>query len=296
MKKFFASLMLLVLLTPFALRADEILVGNGNGDTNAAPFRTTSPYSWVEMLYKSSDIGQACTITSMAFNCVTTYLYGNDPLGGITADIKIYLAEVTKTELAQGNFTPFEDLTLVYEGTDIELGDDEWETFTFSTPFVYSGNNNLAVIVSKSADVNAQNIRWASLSRPKSILFDFSDFNPAGAEFPSSESALGGEGYLYTTLPNMKLGIVNGSDPEDPEVPTIPAAPANLTATATGQTTISLSWNAANEATSYNIYSGTNTVATGVTATSYNVGNLTAGTEYCYHVTAVNEAGESEAS
>ena len=292
MRKFLASLMLLVLFAPFALRADEILVGNGTSDTNAAPFRTTSPYSWVEMLYKSTDIGQACTITSLAYNCVTTYLYGNDDLGGLNADIKIYLAEVTKSELSQNNFTPEEDLTLVYEGTNIALGDDEWETFNFSNPFVYSGNNNLVVVVSKSATTNAQNIRWASGIRAKSVLFDFSDYNPAGAEFPSSESAMGGAGYIYNMLPNMKFGINGGSTPD----PTVPAAPANFNATATGQTTIALTWDAVAGATSYNVYNGTTSVATGLTTTSYTVENLTADTEYCYTVTAVNTVGESEAS
>ena len=79
-------------------------------------------------------------------------------------------------------------------------------------------------------------------------------------------------------------------------VPTAPAAPTNLVATATGQTTISLTWNAVQNATSYNVYSNENVVASGLTATSYIVENLTAGTQYCYNVTAVNEVGESEYS
>ena len=79
-------------------------------------------------------------------------------------------------------------------------------------------------------------------------------------------------------------------------VPTAPAAPTNLVATATGQTTISLTWNAVQNATSYNVYNGETVVVSGLTVTSYTVEGLTAGTEYCYNVTAVNEIGESEAS
>ena len=85
-------------------------------------------------------------------------------------------------------------------------------------------------------------------------------------------------------------------EPEQPEEPTVPAAPTNLVATATGQTTISLTWNAVQNATSYNVYNGETVVVSGLTVTSYTVEGLTAGTEYCYKVTAVNEVGESEAS
>ena len=82
----------------------------------------------------------------------------------------------------------------------------------------------------------------------------------------------------------------------EPVTPTVPAAPANLVATATGQTTISLTWNAVQNATSYNVYNGETVVVPGLTVTSYTVEGLTAGTEYCYNVTAVNEIGESEHS
>ena len=84
MRKFLASLMLLVLFAPFALRADEIVVGNGTETNTAAPFRTTSAYSWVEMLYPSSEIGQACTITSLSYQCTNHAQTG--PTYDLTAD------------------------------------------------------------------------------------------------------------------------------------------------------------------------------------------------------------------
>ena len=82
----------------------------------------------------------------------------------------------------------------------------------------------------------------------------------------------------------------------EPVTPTVPAAPTNLVATATGQTTISLIWDAVQNATSYKVYSNDDVVAFGLTEPTYTVENLTAGTQYCYNVTAVNEAGESEHS
>ncbi len=94
----------------------------------------------------------------------------------------------------------------------------------------------------------------------------------------------------------FRLCLSTITNPEQPEEPTIPAAPTNLVATATGQTTISLTWNAVQNATSYNVYNGETVVVSGLTVTSYTVEGLTAGTEYCYNVTAVNEIGESEHS
>ena len=64
--------MLLVMFAPFALHADEIMVGNGTSNTNMAPFGNAYVYSWMEMIYQSSEIGQACDITSLSFKCATT--------------------------------------------------------------------------------------------------------------------------------------------------------------------------------------------------------------------------------
>jgi hypothetical protein len=50
-----------------------------------------------------------------------------------------------------------------------------------------------------------------------------------------------------------------------------------------------LTWNAAENATSYTIYNGDDIVATSVTETSYMIEGLDANTTYCFTVTAVNE-------
>ena len=214
MRKFLASLMLLVLFAPFALRADEIVVGNGTETNNAAPFRTTSAYSWVEMLYPSSEIGQACTITSLSYQCTNHAQTG--PTYDLTADeIKIYLAEVEKTALYAGQFTPESDLTLVYTGTNIELGDEEIETFVLDTPFEYSGTKNLCIVFSNGLGGTANSMSWQSTVVSNSILFNFHDTNPVGAMFPSEDCFLP-NGAVYNKRPNVRLGISNGTTPEEP--------------------------------------------------------------------------------
>ena len=76
--------------------------------------------------------------------------------------------------------------------------------------------------------------------------------------------------------------------------PKAPATPV-VKAVATGGSTIELTITSAG-AESYNIYNGTETVATGVTENPYTVEGLAADTEYCFTVVAVNEIGSSEAS
>lgn len=79
------------------------------------------------------------------------------------------------------------------------------------------------------------------------------------------------------------------------------AAPTNLTATA-GDSQVTLSWTAVDGATSYIVKRSTTsggtyeTIASGVTDTSYIDTSVTNGTTYYYVVVAVNDDGESNSS
>ncbi len=78
-----------------------------------------------------------------------------------------------------------------------------------------------------------------------------------------------------------------------------PLAPAGLAASWISTNQVRLVWNAAYGATAYNLKRSTTpggpytTIATGVTNTFFNNGNLAAGTTYYYVVSAVNPFGES---
>ncbi|MBO5956797.1 MAG: S8 family serine peptidase [Bacteroidales bacterium] len=78
--------------------------------------------------------------------------------------------------------------------------------------------------------------------------------------------------------------------------PTEAETPTNLVAVADSESTIVLTWDDANEATSYNVYQDTELIATELTSTMYIVNGLEAETEYCFTVTAVNKLGESDKS
>ena len=88
-----------------------------------------------------------------------------------------------------------------------------------------------------------------------------------------------------------------GDEPVDPETPAdsvVLAAPVVVADTVTA-TTVTLSWNAVDSATSYNVYMDSVLVAN-VTDTVYTVDSLTAETTYSFFVTAVADTLESVAS
>ena len=75
----------------------------------------------------------------------------------------------------------------------------------------------------------------------------------------------------------------------------IPEKPV-ISAEATSDTTIVVTWNAVENASSYTLYQGIDTIAQNVTDTTYTVTGLSGKTEYCFTLTASNIAGESEMS
>ncbi len=93
--------------------------------------------------------------------------------------------------------------------------------------------------------------------------------------------------------------VTGGAAPPPPNG--APYAVTGLTATNTGAGQIDLSWNAADGATSYNLYRGSSSglpaaaepFATGITDTSYTDTGLSDGISYYYQVVAVNDSGLS---
>ena len=260
--------------TLLAKAVESITIGTtGDGDSQTAPMALFTKDSWVEQLYTAAEIGQACKIERISFATKPANQY-SEPF--TTKEIKIYLAETTKFGYNDNALTPETDLELVYSDTDIIIGDQEWETFEFDTPFNYGGIMNLAVVVVKSSEEMSAQYFWHTNTVANSVLY------AETATYPT-------QGNLTNTRPVVKFAW------ESEEVVLAPAAPANLVAEATSETTIALTWETVEGATSYNVYNSEVLVAN-VTETTYTVEGLTPATEYSFIVKAVNEAGESEAS
>ena len=62
MRKFLLSLLLLVVFSPLALRADEVVVGTADGtSTLVVPFRNNQTASYTQSVYPKEEVGGAMT-------------------------------------------------------------------------------------------------------------------------------------------------------------------------------------------------------------------------------------------
>ena len=101
--------------------------------------------------------------------------------------------------------------------------------------------------------------------------------------------------YAVTTIANYESGFSEEVCATTLEPNTTPT-PTNVAAMATSESTIDLLWDKVEEATSYNVYQGTELIASEITDTKYTIKKLNAATNYCFVVTAVNAIGESNKS
>ena len=200
------------------LAEGELVIGDGTYQTSVAPFRNSYCNSWVEAIYPLNEIGnQAFTINSIAYNCATV---------GVTqmtlSNVYVYIGETTRSEIASSSdWTPESDLTLVYSGSDIVIGEEEWETFVLDTPYEFSGTKNLVIAVGKASAQYNNAVKWYYVPTDNnSIMYINDDYNASFANYPTNN------GSASYQRPNVKLGYSNATtpDPVDPEEPEVELA------------------------------------------------------------------------
>ena len=208
MRKFLTILLLLVFLAPYAMRADEVIIGTGTEEDYSVPFNTGYTYSWNETIYPGSEIGGACTINAVSFNCNAA-----DTIPTLTlTEIDIYMGVTQRNNMSSLlDWTPAEDLTLVYTGENVLIGDTKWETFTLDSPYYYSGSGNLVVVIAKKTDFDFNmQLKWyytKSAETENTVMFRRNDSTESIAdEFPNGHQANGRLSYR----PNIKLDVTYG--------------------------------------------------------------------------------------
>lgn len=299
MKKSLLLLMLMVVLFPLTMKAQEIIVGTATTDKNLAPFLNSYQNSWLEMVYTAEEIGQACTIGSIAFQYV-----GGPTLP--TNDLRIYLAETDKERfMAKTDWTPEEELKLVYSGTNVQIGGDEWETFELDTPFEYSGEKNLAVVVAKTANYFELTLTWACYSYAGGVMFTGNvngDHDTSFAQYPTGEGLA-----IYGFKPVMKIVQAEVTpEPGEGEEPAKLEAPTNLRAYVRQDVEgfgykyeITMAWDAVEGADGYDVFVNTATAQDfhmGYTNGTAYVAGADKETTFEFYVVAFNDETESEPS
>lgn len=196
MKKLFTFLVAIMMLIPsFTFAQFDQTIGTGTDNYYLAPFCTSNNYSWTETIYPSNEFPGAVYINSLSW-----YSDVVEPL--TCSSIKIYLAQKTGNVFSStSDWTPQSQMTLVYEGTNVVLGQTSgWETFTLNDPYYYDGNGNLVVIVAKSCTTPDGSTRYRYSTVENTFLYRQSASTAAYASYSSSYA-----GTLSSYRANLKV-------------------------------------------------------------------------------------------
>lgn len=127
-----------------ALFETGILIGDeGNATSQYLPSYSFYNYSLTQQIYTASEIGGACTITSIAF-------FNNEAEKTRTYDL--YLVHTEKESF--DNNTDWVAVTeddKVFSGS-VTMVAKEWTVFTLDTPFDYDGSSNLVLVCDDNTD------------------------------------------------------------------------------------------------------------------------------------------------
>ena len=253
------------------LRAQEtITIGSSESSSYRTPINTDQSYSISEQIYTAAEIGkESGKIAKIAFKWASTIAE--------TRNVAIYMQNTTQSSF--GNWIPVSDSDKVYEG-EMNIN-SEWVEITFTTKFEYTGGNLLLCIHDKTGSMgmksNFCNYTTSAQAQRAISAQGGNAINPAN---PSST----GHNLTQRAFNNhIKLTFAA----EGAEVK--PAAPANLAAEVLSDTEIQLTWDAVENALTYNVYQGDVEIKTALQDTTFTVENLTPGTNYCFTVTAVND-------
>lgn len=133
--RFLLSLVLFIALIPQLNAQTVVTIGNNCTGEDFLPINVTYNYSYSQTIFSSEEL-MAGEISSIS------YKFNSEIPTTISS--QIYLGEVSKDVFANPeDFVSADSLTLVYSG-DVTFTQG-WVTINFTTPFDYSGENNLVV-------------------------------------------------------------------------------------------------------------------------------------------------------
>ena len=267
MKKL-SLLVLTFLLCAGFTQAQDIEIGTGTSTSYTSPFNNLYKNSWHECIYLASEIQAAGSITEIA------YYYGGTATSTYTySTLKVYMGTTTRSEISSTtNWTPANDLTLVYDGTNIVNPTTQgWFTITLDNPFNYNGTDNLVVVVSKTVSSynSSFTYRYTATGSNYRCMYRQSDNDLSYAQHPGSNT-----GTRTYNRANIKLTLGNVQCPT-PKHPTV----SNITTT-----DADFSWTTGDHETDWEVFIDETvvpdeyTIGTAVTDTFFTFTGLTSNT------------------
>ena len=161
----------------FASWAEQVTIGNLESASQFAslPFNGTYRYSYSQQIYTAEEIGTAGTINSL-----TVWMLNTSTNTLPTFNIDIYMKEVDKeTFTSTMDWVSVNTSDIVYSGT-VEVTNTTVEafTFTFDTPFEYTGQGNLLVAFDNNTgswDGGLRGMIFGATGDPVRTIYTISD-------------------------------------------------------------------------------------------------------------------------
>ena len=164
-----------------SITTTDITIGSGHSTNSYLPTYSYYKYSFTEQIYTAAEIGQAGTITAIAFKVSNSK--------SSTRNIDLYLQHTNKTVFT--NRTNWEQLSSsnkVYSG-EVTFNASGWTVITLNTPFVYDGTSNLLIgmddntgsYVSGSSNSPKFLVYATGASRAMRIYSDNTNYNPTSS-------------------------------------------------------------------------------------------------------------------
>lgn len=181
---------------------EDITIGSGSANNSYIPTYSYYKYSLTQQIYTATEIGQAGTITAIAFKVSNAK--------STARNVDLYMKHTTKSVFT--NRKDWEALASsykVYSGT-VTFSATGWTTLTLDTPFEYDGTSNLMVCMDDNTGTYVSNssnspkfyVYSTGANRALRVYSDGTDYNPA---MPSSYN-----GTYVTSNNQILLSMSNG--------------------------------------------------------------------------------------
>ncbi len=226
-KKTLLSLMMLCFAFFGVVRADVVEIGEQTGPNSYLPTYSWYKYSLTQQIYTASEVGEAGTITKIAFKVANSKSTGRD--------INIYLSHTSESSFSgTSGWIAQSTSYLVFSG-NVDFLASGWTTITLDSPFEYNGTSNLLLTI----DDNTGSYVNSSSNSPTFYVYsafsntaiykynDNTNYNP--------EDSSNSSGTLLDVKNCIQLDIT-------PSGGTFCPAPSNLTVTNATGNTATLSW------------------------------------------------------
>lgn len=190
---------------------ESLIIGNGTHPYDYLPSYSYYKYSLSEQIYTAEELGDAGSITSIAF-----YNEGAEA----TRWYDIYLKYTTKINFSSTtDWEPAFYSDRVFSGS-VTLQADDWTVITFDTPFDYDGISNLILVVNDNTGIwtpTSQMIKCrVSNTDENQALYSYSDSPGIDPSYPNNNpngfsTQMKNQIIITKTQTNLSLPSFSGS-------------------------------------------------------------------------------------